>query len=71
GTWATSGGVFIAGDEEDVPGAATVRVSVVDLSLWRRIGVADRPSADLALQRLGTLVSEKALSLDDARRVRT
>ncbi|TIT59931.1 MAG: hypothetical protein E5W90_34570, partial [Mesorhizobium sp.] len=32
GTWVTSGGVFIAGDEEDVPGAATIRVSVVDLS---------------------------------------
>ena len=71
GTWVTAGGVFIAGDEEDVPGAATIRASVVDLSLWRRIGVADRPSADLALQWLGTLETGKALSADDARRVRT
>jgi len=71
GTWLTSGGVFLAGDEEDVPGAAVVRASVLDLSLWHRIGVADRPSADLALQWLGTLVSRKALSADDARRVRT
>jgi hypothetical protein len=71
GTWLTSGGVFLAGDEEDVPGAAVVRASVLDLSLWHRIGVADRPSADLALQWLGTLVSGKALSADDARRVRT
>ncbi len=71
GTWATAGGVFLAGDEEDVPGAAVVRASVLDLSLWRRIGVADRPSADLALQWLGTLASGKALSADDARRVRT
>jgi hypothetical protein len=71
GTWATSGGVFLAGDEEDVPGAAVVRASVLDLSLWHRIGVADRPSADLALQWLGTLASGKALSADDARRVRT
>lgn len=71
GTWVTSGGVFLAGDEEDVPGAAVIRPSVLDLSLWRRIGVAERPSADLALQWLGTLASEKALSADDARRVRS
>lgn len=71
GTWVTSGGVFLAGDEEDVPGAAVVRASVLDLSLWHRIGVADRPSADLALEWLGTLVSGKVLSTDDARRVRT
>jgi hypothetical protein len=71
GTWATSGGIFLAGDEEDVPGAAVIRASVLDLSLWRRIGVADRPSADLALQWLGTLASGKSLSGDDARRVRT
>lgn len=71
GTWATSGGIFLAGDEEDVPGAAVVRASVLDLSLWRRIGIADRPSADLALQWLGTLASGKALTADDARRVRT
>jgi hypothetical protein len=71
GTWVTSGGVFLAGDDEDVPGAAVIRASVLDLSLWRRIGVAERPSADLALQWLGALTSGKALSPDDARRVRT
>lgn len=71
GTWVTSGGIFLAGDEEDVPGAAVIRGSVLDLSLWRRIGVAERPSADLALQWLGTLASEKAISPDDARRVRS
>jgi len=71
GTWVTSGGVFLAGDEEDVPGAAVVRASVLDLSLWHRVGVADRPSADLALQWLGALASGTVLSSDDARRVRT
>lgn len=71
GTWVTSGGVFLTGDEEDVPGAAVIRPSVLDLTFWRRIGVADRPSADLALQWLGTLTSGKALSADDARRVRS
>jgi len=71
GTWVASGGAFLTGDEEDVPGAAVIRSSVLDLSLWRRIGVAERPSADLALQWLGTLTSGKALSPDDGRRVRT
>lgn len=71
GTWTTASGVFLAGDEEDVPGAAVLRASVLDLSLWHRIGVADRPSADLALQWLETLASGKALSPDDLRRVRT
>lgn len=71
GAWVTSGGIFLAGDEEDVPGAAVIRASVLDLSLWHRVGVADRPSADLALQWLGTLASGKVLSSDDARRVRS
>lgn len=71
GTWATSEGIFLAGDEEDVPGAAVIRPSVLDLSLWRRVGVADRPSADLALKWLSTLPSGKLLSSEDARRVRT
>ena len=70
GTWALSGGVFLARDEEDAPGAAVIRPSVSDLSLWRRIGIAERPSADLALQWLGTLASGKSLSADDGRRVR-
>lgn len=70
-TWVTASGVFLTGDEENVPGVAVVRSSVLDLSLWRRIGVAERPSADLALQWLGTLTSGKALAADDARRVRT
>jgi hypothetical protein len=71
GTWVTSNGIFLTSDEEDVPGAAVVRASVLDLSLWHRVGVADRPSADLALQWLETLASGKVLSADDARRVRT
>lgn len=71
GAWVTSAAVFLTGDEEDVPGAALIRASVADLSLWHRIGVADRPSVDLALQWLGTLSSGGALSVEDGRRVRT
>ena len=70
GTWVTVDGVFLHADEEDVPGAALVRASVADLSLWQRVGVAERPSADLAIRWLSTLPSGSPLSQDDARRVR-
>ena len=62
GAWATAGGVFLNADEEDVPGAAIVRASVQDLALWHKVGVADRPSADLALKWLSELPSEQSLS---------
>jgi hypothetical protein len=70
GTWATASGVFLAGDEEDVPGAAVVRASVLDLSLWHRIGVADRPSADWRCNGWKPWPREGAVG-DDLRRVRT
>ena len=70
GGWATAGGVFSNADEEDVPGAAIVRASVRDLALWHKVGVADRPNADLALKWLSELPSEQSLSQDDLRRVR-
>lgn len=70
GSWVTSGAVFLASDEEDVPGAAIIRNSVQDLSLWRRIGIADRPSADLAIRWLSELQTGRTLPPDEARRVR-
>lgn len=71
GTWVTSEAVFLTASEEDVPGAALIRQSVADLSLWHRVGVAEQPSADLAMQWLSTLDSGAGLAPDDARRVRT
>ncbi|MCH7685305.1 MAG: ATPase, partial [Planctomycetes bacterium] len=35
GTWENTVGVFLSSDEEDAPGAETVRASVRDLTLWR------------------------------------
>ncbi|MEQ1669984.1 MAG: ATPase, partial [Hyphomicrobium sp.] len=57
--------------EVDVCVCTFRRASVADLSLWHRIGVADRPSVDLALQWVGTLISGAVLSAEDGRRVRT
>lgn len=69
-TWETVVGVFLSADEDDAPGAETVRRSVKDLTLWRKLGVADRPTADLALDWLKTLPSGDVLSQVDARRAR-
>lgn len=68
--WATLSSVYLTSDEDDVPGAAIIRPSVGDLALWRKIGVAERPTADLAIQWLKELPTGKPLSEEDARRVR-
>ena len=48
-------GVFLAGMRRMFPAPRSCAASVLDLSLWHRIGVADCPSADLALQWQETL----------------
>lgn len=71
GGWASAAGVFLSTDDLDVPDAAIVREAVSDLTLWRKIGVPERPSADLAIEWLTTLPSGSILPQDDARRVRS
>jgi len=70
GTWENTFGVFLASDEEDAPGAEIVRASVSDLTLWRKLGVADRPTAELAIKWLKGLPSGESLSQEDLRRAR-
>jgi len=70
GGWTNAAGAFLAADEEDAPGSALVFDAVRDLTLWRRIGVAERPSADRVIHWLKELQSGSPLSPDDARRVR-
>ena len=69
--WVRTPEVFLLPEEEDVPGAAVVHPSFRHLTLWRKVGVADRPTADLALQWLQELGSEQKLSQDELRRVRS
>ncbi|WP_417729058.1 sacsin N-terminal ATP-binding-like domain-containing protein [Roseovarius sp.] len=69
GTWSSAGSAFIQSDEDDVPGAAVVRASVADLSLWTRVGVQQRPTAELAMIWLKKL-SPGQLASEDLRRVR-
>ncbi len=70
GAWSIVSSVFLSSAEEDVPGAATIRESVANLTLWRKLGVAERPTADLAIQWLKQLPSGQKLSPADLTRVR-
>jgi len=71
GTWSVSAGVFVSASEDDVPGAAVIRPSVAGLDLWSSIGVAERPTADLAIEWLKSLPSGELLAKSDAPRVRS
>lgn len=68
--WENVQGVFLGAGDEDIPDAPIIRASVRDLTLWRKIGVGDRPTVELILQWLTALKSEDSLSPDDLRRVR-
>lgn len=71
GEWARAIEVFLAADDEDVPGAAIVHSGIRQLSLWRKVGVADRPTAERVMDWLASLKSGAALSADELRRVRS
>jgi len=68
--WVSASEVFLHADEQDVPGAAVLHAAVRHLSLWRRVGVADRPTAELAIAWLRRLRQGEALTPDELRRVR-
>ncbi|MFZ1265881.1 MAG: ATPase, partial [Anaerolineae bacterium] len=68
--WTAGSAVCLALDENGVPGAPVIHSTVSDLLLWRKIGIAERPTLDLALQWLNDLPSGQVLSPDTARRVR-
>ncbi len=69
GVWETSAGVFLNADDQGLPGAEVVRSSVRHLMLWTKVGVADRPSIELAINWLNTLPSGKPLTKEELRRV--
>lgn len=69
--WASAAEVFLAADEEDVPGAALVHPSVRHLAIWLKVGVANRPTVDLAIDWLANLEPGQSLTADELRRVRS
>lgn len=70
GSWQNVPGIFLTSGDEDVPDAPLVRPSVRELSLWRKLGVGERPTADLAIAWLHSLESGKALSVEDLKRTK-
>lgn len=68
--WVSTSCVYLNSDEDTVPGAAVIRMGVRDLAIWRKIGIAERPSAEQAIQWLKGLPSGKLLTQSDGRRVR-
>jgi hypothetical protein len=68
--WVDAASVFLFANDEDVPDAAIVRSSVRHLALWLKLGVAERPTADRAIEWLKELPSGRALSAEDSKRVK-
>ncbi len=71
GNWRRLSEVFLSADEEDVPRAEIIRSSVKHLTIWGKLGVNERPTADLVIQWLKELPTRQMLSQDDLRRVRS
>ncbi len=68
--WAKVDEVFLDSDVDGLPGAEIVHSSLRNLSLWRKIGVVDRPNADLEIEWLKGLPSGRKPSTSQLRRVR-
>ena len=66
GRWGTVASVAMSANEEDAPGALTVRPSVEHLALWRELGVADRPTIDRAIKWLRQLPIGTKLAADES-----
>ena len=71
GIWEDISGVFLVLDEEDAPNVEIVRASVGDLTLWQKLGIADRPTTELVIKWLKNLPSGKSLTPEVLRRART
>lgn len=70
GEWAKSPEVFQYAGEDDFPDAPVVHPAANDLGMWARLGVADRPTADLVLNWLKGLPSGEPLQPGTIGRVR-
>ncbi len=69
--WSSISEIYLSTDDSDDPDSVSiVHSSIRSLSLWRKIGVADRPSSELSIKWLLNLASGQALSQNEIRRVR-
>ena len=68
--WASTDEVFLSSDGDGVPGAMLIHPSLRELSLWRKIGVPERPTADMEIEWLKALPSNEKLNATQTRRIR-
>ena len=68
--WASVDEVFLNSDEDDVLGAALLHPALRELAIWRKIGVQERPTADMEIEWLKGLPSSGKLTSAQARRIR-
>ena len=69
--WFAAGEIFLHADEEGLPGTPMVHPTVQPLSLWLRLGVADRPTLDLVLGWLKQLKSGSKLDAQNMKGVKS
>lgn len=69
--WAAVDEAFLLANEEDVPGAPLVHSSARELSMWSRLGVAERPTVDLVIRWFQGIESGQKLDGPDLKRIRT
>lgn len=70
GTWARAAEVFLNADEHLVPGSAIVHADIRPLTIWQKIGVADRPTIEVVMAWLAGLPRNEKLPQDELRRIR-
>jgi len=68
--WASAREVFIFPDEESAPGASLVNHRFRSLSLWVKIGIAERPTAEIAIEWLKQVEPGKKLGPDELKRIK-
>lgn len=68
--WVTSEEVSIGSDEDDVPNAPTIHKKFRELSLWRRINISPKPSAERAIKWFKTMKSVLKVPETDRKRVK-
>ncbi len=69
--WTRTAEVFLESDEAVIPNAHIIPASVRHLTLWRKIGVADRPTDELAIRWIKGLPSGNKLAQDELNRLRS
>ena len=69
--WAATEEVFLNTDADGIPGTVLIHPSVRELSLWRKVGVSERPTADQAIEWLKGFLSGQRVVARDAKRARS